>query len=1348
MNVNNANVDIGKILEEFGFNKDNDSGVWFPENIENFAYNDGDAAENYILEAIQHAQDLSVNSDELASKMVDWPSIYHLSPRRANLLRPFKNEFKNKRILEIGCGCGAITRFLGESGATVVSVEGSHRRAKIAKSRCRDLNNIEVICNPADKLPDLGEFDIVLLIGVLEYARIFVGKGGEETLLSECFNRLKLDGSIYVAIENKLGIKYFAGAHEDHVNLPMYGINNSYTEETVVTFGRQELKQKLNDAGFKYTHEYLPLPDYKLPTSVVTPLGWQLYQKKLCQLAVESIHKDSQLAFEHLFSAEQGTRNIWNNDLAEDLSNSFLMVSCKNEKKPVFENIAAIHYSDARLSAFRKTVEFIARDGEKLVVQTLREENSNREVGDEQSRDITNFYDGMSMWFVLANIINRPEWSLDEVGSWAKEWIEKLLKSASLPLAFDNDLVLPDTFQDALPFNVISSNEGEHNFFDLEWKNESPTLGYVAFRGVFHSLLRITSLSPSSDCNTANISYITFEVLKRAGFDFDEKLYDNYLHQEAKFLSHVQLEDENKIYETLKSLNLVFRARKLINIEHLEHANAEIAVLNNEIKSLKMSSEDSIGELALELYEKNRALTLKENQLDLLAKEFSNLEQTNQDLLKCTSHQQHLLNQYSKDINAILTSVSWRMTSPIRTIGRRLPNKIRNPLRRLFYYGFKIVQSQKVKVGYALNKFLEHKSHNGLKNTLKKSVRKFGKKLYYKLPIEKRGKALSIAMKLYPRGFIYHPAYNAIVNNNEVINHNLINTPVFINYESKDGYKFESAPRGYVYIPTQKPFYYDDILNRLAIKPKFSIVVPIYNTPLDLLELMVNSVKTQWYQNWELILANDASPQPEIMPALKKIAEAESRVKVIQLSENKGIAGATNAAIDSAVGDFIVFLDHDDEITNDCLFELTKCINEENPDFIYSDEDKIDPEGNYTQPHFKPDWSPDTMMSTMYTCHVSCVRTHLAKELGGLRSNFDGCQDWDFVLRVSEITNNISHIPKILYHWRIIPASIASDITAKPYVLNASRAVREDAIIRRKQNATVEELPGYHGYFRVNYHPVNNPLISIIIPTRDNHNVLRRCVSSLMEKTEYRNFEIIIVDNGSVNNETLTYLNLIDGKDNVKVLRHDIPFNFSELNNYGVKYAKGDIYLFLNDDTEVLKPDWLQRMAGFTQLDHIGAVGAKLLYPGGKLIQHAGVLNLQNGPSHAFLKQGKDLPGYFLRNQLEYNWLIVTGACLMIEKRKFNEISGFDESFPIAYNDVDICMTLSQKGYHNIVCQGVSLIHHESISRGVDHQDIEKASRLKNDLNRLNIKHPYYFQYDPYFNRNLHPNGYNFETLQ
>ncbi|MGZ8201105.1 MAG: glycosyltransferase family 2 protein, partial [Methylosarcina sp.] len=448
----------------------------------------------------------------------------------------------------------------------------------------------------------------------------------------------------------------------------------------------------------------------------------------------------------------------------------------------------------------------------------------------------------------------------------------------------------------------------------------------------------------------------------------------------------------------------------------------------------------------------------------------------------------------------------------------------------------------------------------------------------------------------------------------------------------------------------------------------------------------------------------------------------------------------------AADGDFIVFMDHDDELTVDCLFELALCIEREQPDFIYSDEDKLTEEGDFTQPHFKPDWSPDTMMSTMFTCHVACVRRSLLEKVGPLRSEFDGCQDWDFTLRVTEATDRISHIPKILYHWRIIPASVASDIAAKPYVLEASRRVRMEALARRALEGSVEPVSQVPGYFRVNYHLQDTPLISIIIPTRDNEEVLRRCIESIQQKSSYGNFEIIILDNGSVDDSTLAFLQELDDKRQARIIRHDAPFNFSELNNIGVEHARGELLLFLNDDTEVLCNDWLERMGGYAQLPHIGAVGAKLLYPGGQEIQHAGVLNLAIGPVHAFHRHDSELPAYFMRNLLEYNWLAVTGACLMMEASKFKALGGFDTTFPIAYNDVELCLRAVEQGFYNVVCQAVSLIHHESVSRGLDQAHPVKQARLQKELLHLYDRHPQYFQYDPFHNPNLHPSGINFEV--
>ncbi|MCF5566480.1 glycosyltransferase [Pseudomonas sp. PA-3-11C] len=560
----------------------------------------------------------------------------------------------------------------------------------------------------------------------------------------------------------------------------------------------------------------------------------------------------------------------------------------------------------------------------------------------------------------------------------------------------------------------------------------------------------------------------------------------------------------------------------------------------------------------------------------------------------------------------------------------------------------------------------------------------------------------------------------------------------------KGHYALASTPQGYTYVEPQRPVDLESKLAALESPTLFSIVVPIYNTAPELLEAVLNSIQAQWYPHWQLILVDDASPAEETRKALAQINHP--LIKVLCLESNQGIAGATNVAIEAAEGDFIVFMDHDDELTVDCLYELMMCIEREQPDFIYSDEDKLTEHGEYSEPHFKPGWSPDTMMSTMFTCHVSCVRRSLLAKVGGLRSQYDGCQDWDFILRVSEQTDRISHIAKVLYHWRIIPASIASDIAAKPYVLEASRRVREDALQRRGLLATVEPLPQMPGYFRVAYQLQGHPLISIIIPTRDNERVLRRCIDSILQRTGYRHFELVILDNGSVEPAAVAYLQQLKDQDDVTVIRHDAPFNFSELNNIGARAATGELLLFLNDDTEVLQEDWLERMGGFARLAHVGAVGAKLLYPGGRQVQHAGILNLEDGPGHAFLLQDCDSPGYYMRNLLEYNWLAVTGACLMVTRNKFNGIDGFSESLPVAYNDIDLCMRLRDAGFYNVVCQAVRLTHHESASRGIDHIDPVKMARLKRELAHLYERNPGYFQHDPFHNPNLHPNGIHFEV--
>ncbi len=543
--------------------------------------------------------------------------------------------------------------------------------------------------------------------------------------------------------------------------------------------------------------------------------------------------------------------------------------------------------------------------------------------------------------------------------------------------------------------------------------------------------------------------------------------------------------------------------------------------------------------------------------------------------------------------------------------------------------------------------------------------------------------------------------------------------------------------------PHRNPAEIERAFASLSRTPLFSVVVPVYNTDPELLRQMIASVTQQWYPHWQLILVDDHSPAPGVQQVFAELHD--DRIVTVRLDTNQRISGATNAGIARATGDFIVFLDHDDELTPDCLYELALCIDRDASDYVYSDEDKLDVDGTFRDPFFKPDWSPDTMMSVMLTCHVSCVRRSLALQVGGLRSEYDGSQDWDFVLRVTEQAKHIAHIPKVLYHWRITPASCASDLQAKPYALDASKRAREDALRRRHLAGEVVPVPQFPGYFRVRYALQGEPLFSIIIPSKNNGAVLDACVASILARTRYKRYEIIVVDNGSTDPDTLARLTDIRQRHAVTVLDHAVPFNYSEINNFGVRHARGSVLVFLNDDTEVISDDWLDYMGGYAQLAHVGAVGAKLLYPGAKQVQHVGVVNLAPGPSHAFARAPAESAGYFMRNVLEYDWVAVTGACLMLERAKFDACGGFDEDLAVAYNDTALCFSLLERGLYNVVCPGVELIHHESLSRGSDVADPAKLARADKERKIALRKHPAFDGCDPFYNPNLDPNHAQFD---
>ncbi len=533
----------------------------------------------------------------------------------------------------------------------------------------------------------------------------------------------------------------------------------------------------------------------------------------------------------------------------------------------------------------------------------------------------------------------------------------------------------------------------------------------------------------------------------------------------------------------------------------------------------------------------------------------------------------------------------------------------------------------------------------------------------------------------------------------------------------------------------ESKFTYND---SFSYKPKISILVPVYNVLDKHLIPCIESVLNQIYDNWELCLADDNSTFENVRETLKKY-EDNPKIKVVYREKNGHISEATNSALKVATGEFVGLLDCDDILSPNALYEVVKELNKNKAlDFIYSDEDKVDEDGrNRHMPHFKPDWSPDTLMTNMYTCHFTVYRKSIIDELGGLRSEYNGSQDYDLALRVMDKTtpDRIAHIDKILYHWVERDESTSGNDTVKPYVFDAAKNAKLDSLKRRGLSGRAEIVEGIYQY-NVIYDVVGSPLVSIIIPSKDNYEVLKRCIESINEKTSYKNYEIVLVDNGS-NDENKKKYTELSQKYNIKYIYEIQDFNFSRMCNTGVKNASGEYILLLNDDIEILESKWLETMLGHAELDYVGAVGCKLLYPDNDYIQHVGVINIENGPTHEFAGKPDDIIYYFGRNVLCHNVIGVTAACLLIKKSKYEEVGGLDESFAVAYNDVDFCMKLIEKGYYNVVRNDIKNYHHESVSRGNDLESIDKLRRLMNEEDRLYSNHPKFSHYDPFYNTNL-----------
>ena len=527
--------------------------------------------------------------------------------------------------------------------------------------------------------------------------------------------------------------------------------------------------------------------------------------------------------------------------------------------------------------------------------------------------------------------------------------------------------------------------------------------------------------------------------------------------------------------------------------------------------------------------------------------------------------------------------------------------------------------------------------------------------------------------------------------------------------------------------------------------PLISVAVPAYRTPPGFLEQMILSVKEQTYPHWELCIVNASRGEDGMEQVLGRYAGGDERIRVKNLEENLGIAGNTNEALVMARGEFVGLLDHDDLLAPQALFRIAEALTADpQADAVYTDEDKVTTDlSEHFQPHFKPDFNLDLLRSNNYITHFFVVRTRLAREAGGFCREFDGAQDYDFIFRCTEEAKKVLHVPEVLYHWRTHKASTADNPASKMYAFEAGKRAIEAHLARCGQEGTVS-LRKDLGFYRVEYPVQGEPLVSILIPNRDQKETLEKCLNSIWEKSTYNNYEILIVENNSSSPEIFNYYREIEKRPGVRILTWKEGFNYSAINNFGEKSAAGDYLLFLNNDVEVINPRWIEELLGNCQRKEVGIVGAKLYYPD-DTIQHAGtVIGIGGIAGHAFLNMPRSRTGYLHKASLQMDLSAVTAACMMMKRQVFKQLGGFEERLSVAFNDVDLCLRTEQAGYLVVYNPEVELYHYESKSRGAEDSE-EKVRRFQEEIEFMRCRWMDLLKKgDPYYNRNLTLSKWNY----
>ena len=1270
---------MNDLLSRSGYALNDSTQVWAKPGYGGIAYNDGDSIEERVANIVSQARDLTVLSTELRQHCVDWASLYHLGSSRANILRPFQFLLQGADVLEIGAGCGAITRYLGECGANVLALEGTLRRASITRSRTRDLPNVAVVADSFIDFDCSQRFDLISLIGVLEYTNMFVpGESPAELMLERVRGMLKPGGKLIVAIENQLGLKYFAGAAEDHLGQAMYGIEGRYEKDQPQTFGRKALAGMMQRSGMARVEFMVPFPDYKLPASIVTAAGFATEGFDASAFAWQAVRRDPQLPGLMNFSMELAWPIIFDNEIALDLANSFLIVASPKDCGILDPNTLAFHYSTERIPVYCKETRFVKRSDNAIVVQCIllggKVEPVNHPHVTFEPEEEAAYASGTPLSWEFIKIVSRDGWAVDDVTDFFRRYLAIIDDLSNGPTRLlgpdDVDKTLPGKFFDVIPQNIICLPNGSFQVIDTEWKLRGPvSRDWLVFRSLLLLIGSVTRFG-RSEANSIS-SRMEFIAAIFEGLDLEPRAenLEGIMAREAEIQEHITGRSTEEFMQWWPNASLPTQTLAMAYAER----DAHVGGLNQVLTMRDAQVTELIQALTMrdaQVTELSQALTAREAQVAELGR---------------------VLAEHERHIAALRQSTSWRITAPFRKLGHQV-YRVRHFWR-------------------VLPRALRH--GGGVKATATKASQIYRQEGLQGL--KRRWVGIQMVTANVPVGM---PEAQSVDRND-----------------------YEEWIRRYDTIDQHMRARMRAGIAAFSHPPLISVVMPTYNAKLQWLCDAIESVRGQLYPHWELCIADDASPDPAIRPLLEGFAAHDSRIKVIFRERNGHISAASNSALECAEGDWVALLDHDDLLPEHALYCVADAIIA-HPDagVIYSDEDKVDEQGRRFAPHFKGDWNPDLFFSQNYVSHLGVYRRSILAKIDGFRTSVEGSQDQDLLLRCLPHLKDdqIVHIPRVLYHWRAMAGSTASSTGEKRYTTEAGIKALRDHFASRSREVEVEAgfVPNT---YRVRYPvPQPEPLVSFLVPTRDHRILVETCVRSILEKSTYRNFEILILDNGSVEPDALEFFQKIQEEDHrVRVLRYDHPFNYSAINNFGVRHAKGSIIGLVNNDIEVISPEWLEEMVSHVVRPEIGCVGAKLYYSN-DTVQHGGViLGLGDVAGHAHKSYPRHSHGYFSRLLLVQALSAITAACLLVRREVFEHVNGLDEvNLKVAFNDVDFCLKVREASYRNLWTPYAELYHHESISRGAENTP-EKLARFHQEVRFMINKWGEKLRQDPYYNPNL-----------